>query len=311
MAGRDIRRLVAVASLRSSQEKVLTGRRLLAGMAAVPESEVVMVDDREGLGAYLAADAPLPVRLIEEGHAEGAGRTVEWVARLEQAGISVLVAVGGDGTQRLVASARPRVPLIPVAGGTNNVACWLGDETAAGLAAARYAQQGMPLEDVGRRHKWIRLQVGAVEEVALIDLAWVRRAYTGALAVWEPEAVAALLLTTADATRPGLSNIGGQLEALSAEEDAALWLELGEAGQGREVAAILAPGLMARFAVRRRERIPLGAWVEQVAEADMTLALDGERELVVASGARVRVAVERSGLWVLDPARVLTWAAPA
>lgn len=298
--------MVAAAGLHSTADKLLAARRLLAGMAAVEDTEVWMVDDREGLAAYLAAEVGPWLHRVPEGQAEGSARTPEWTRRLEDVGVSVLVAVGGDGTQRLVAQARPQVPVLPVAGGTNNVACWVGDETAAGMAAARYAAGGLRLSDVARRVKWIRVE-GEVEapEVALVDLAWVRRSFTGARAVWEPEAVGALVLAQADPARPGLSNLGGHLCPVGPGIDGGLFVACAEPGRGQPVPTILAPGLVRPVWVERWEPLALGAVRELRESEGGTLALDGERWVVLPQGAAVWVRVEREGPWFLEPERVL------
>ena len=46
MAGRDIRRLVAYASLQSQPEKAQAARRIAAGLAAVPGVALLVPEDR-------------------------------------------------------------------------------------------------------------------------------------------------------------------------------------------------------------------------------------------------------------------------
>lgn len=98
MAGRDIRRLVAAASLQSAPEKMLVVRRLFSGMSGIPDTEVMMIDDYEGFGRYALHELNdlLPVKLIagEKEPSNGAS-TIDWAKRLEQAGARVIVSVGG------------------------------------------------------------------------------------------------------------------------------------------------------------------------------------------------------------------------
>lgn len=310
MAGRDIRRLVAAASLQSAPEKMLTARRLMAGMAAVAGTEVVMVNDYEGFGRYALHELGdlLPVRLVEADREPSNGAsTTSWARRLEDAGARVIVSVGGDGTQRNVAQASLAVPVLPVAGGTNNVACWTGDQTAAGYAAALYAARGDDPLVVGRQAKMIHVQLeSGHEEVALIDAALVRQTYTGALAVWRAEDVEQLLLSIADPVRPGLSNVGGFFQPVYADDDAALRLALAGEGAGRQpVLAVMAPGLIVPFYVDSSERVALGAQVPWSRAEGGSVALDGERTVVLRPGEPVYLRVERDGPFVLEPRRIL------
>ncbi|AUW95044.1 ATP-NAD kinase [Sulfobacillus thermotolerans] len=310
MAGRDIRRLVAAASLQSAPEKMLTARRLLSGMAAVPDTEVVMVNDYEGFGRYALHELGelLPVRLVaaEKEPSNGAS-TTDWARRLQDEGARVVVSVGGDGTQRNVAQAGLRIPMLPIAGGTNNVACWTGDQTAAGFAAALYAVRGDDPLLVGRQAKLIHVQLdNGHEELALIDAALVRQTYTGALAVWRPEDVEQLFLSMADPVRPGLSNVGGFFQPTYADDDVALHLTLGDETMGqRPVLAVMAPGLVVPFYVKASATVDLNSPVVWSRPQGGSVALDGERTVVLRPDEPVSLRVERDGPFVLDPQKIL------
>ena len=56
------------------------------------------------------------------------------------AGVSCLITLGGDGTNRLVAGASGQVPLMPISTGTNNVFPTMVEGTLAGLAAGLVAR---------------------------------------------------------------------------------------------------------------------------------------------------------------------------
>jgi hypothetical protein len=303
MAGRDIRRLVALAPMASAPEKVLRVRRVVAGIEAVG-ARALVADDGHGIAreAAFAARGRVDLLAVPPGE-DGPEATRAAVAALTGAGVAVLVALGGDGTQRAVARAAPSVPVLPLAGGTNNVACWTGDETAAGIAAGLVALGAVPAGEVGRPAKV--LVVGTEdgeEDLALVDVALVRTAHVGALAVWEAQAVQSLVLAVADPTRPGLSNVGGFVAPLTAADDTVLVLDL---DQGPRFPGVLAPGAVGWFAVRGYRRVPLGVPVCLRSERAATVALDGERTRTVHPGEMVRVRGERRGPVVLDPEAVL------
>lgn len=314
MAGRDIRRLVAFASLQSTPEKLQVVRRILSGIAVfAKEVEVLMPQDYEGLAHILQDEAQrlfgLSVELV--GGMSGpssADTTVRWARELVDAGADLLITIGGDGTQRNVAQAQPKVPVLPVAGGTNNVACWVGDQTIAGFAAGSYVTHPDRYQEQLFVSKVLHLKRGqgaqAVEDLALIDVALVRQTFTGALAVWNPEDVLQLWLAVADPVRPGLSNLGGQVSPVAPDEDAITWVQV---GTGERVAyGALAPGMMAQFLVDRHQKIPLNQEILIEAPANGgSLALDGERTLVLSPRETVSLVARRDGPRYLFPERIL------
>ncbi len=308
MAGRDIRRLVAHASLTSATDKLLAARRILSGVTAVPGVGVLMVDDWEGIGRGLGEEHPELVELVaHEKTPPGPGqRTTGWVRSLEHAGARAILVVGGDGTQRNAAEADPKVPLLAVAGGTNNVACWLGEETVAGYAAAWWAACRLPLAATATQAKLLHVHPQRESEhVALIDVALVRQRVTGALAVWEARDVVALVLAVADPVRPGLSNLGGMMDPVSSMDDFGLVLTVEPGDESAlAVASVLAPGLMGFFQVKSSGRVQFGESVAWAPEQGGTLALDGERTIVLAPRERVQVTLRRDGPWFLDPERI-------
>lgn len=302
MAGRDIRRLVALAPMASAPEKVLRLRRVVAGLVAAG-ARALVAEDGQGIAREAASAARGAVAVVATGGVEeGAEATRRAAAALVAEGAAVVVAVGGDGTQRAVARAGLPVPVLPLAGGTNNVACWTGDETAAGLAAGLVAVGAVAPERVTRPAKVLRVTLPHGEDLALVDVALVRAAYVGALAVWDAGAVRALVLAVADPTRPGLSNVGGFVAPLGGDEDAVLVLDLGD---GPVFPGVLAPGAVGRFGVRAHRRLPLGRPVLLEADTAATLALDGERSWTVRPGETVRVVGDRTGPPVLDPRAAL------
>lgn len=305
MAGRDIRRLVAYASLQSGPEKALTARRILAGVLAVPGIDVLVPDDEGGFFAWLVSELgrDMPISLIPSPLGEPDSTTV-WVQRLIEAGAEALIVVGGDGTQRNAAQAHPSVPILPVAGGTNNVACYLGDQTAGGYACARYLTDHWDPKESGNRAKVLHIALSnGAEELALIDVALTRQTYTGAMAVWRSEDVDTLVLTRADTLRPGLSSVGGFLHPVDFLDDFGLAIRIGP--QGSWTPAILAPGLMSGFLVEEVSPLDLGQSLELAARSGGTLALDGERTVVLSPNESVLVTLERDGPWILDPQKIL------
>jgi len=286
-AGRDIRRLVAGASLMPNHEKTAVCRRVLEGLAAVGAGHVWVLDDGVGIVAGALGRLPrglsvdfLPVEL--EGTAEDSTRAA---GLLCDRGVGAIVAVGGDGTSRAIARSCRDVPLVAVSTGTNNVFPTLIEGTIAGMATGLVAAGAVPLEAVARRAKRIEVNTGGDEDIALIDAAICSDPFVGSRAIWDPNRVRAVVLSRAEPWAVGLSSIGGRLRPLTATDPYGLYVEL---GSGPGVLAPVAPGKVVEVPVADWRILELGEEVE-LAGIEGTIALDGERELMLRGPARARV----------------------
>jgi predicted polyphosphate/ATP-dependent NAD kinase len=310
-AGRDIRRLVGAASIMPHHEKAAILRRVLRGLEAAGVQHVRYLPDGAGIVAA-AADVP-GLRLRLEGlpiRPQGfAGDSIEAARLLASGGAGAIVTLGGDGTNRAVAIACGRVPLVAISTGTNNVFPSLVEGTVAGFAAGLVATGAVPADEVAPAAKWVEVSVGGARDVALVDVAACRDAFRGAAAIWDPARVRALVLSRAEPWAVGLSSIGGRLRPLAADEPRGLYVELGEAGAGDPtVRAVLAPGLIADVPVRAYRLLAPGEEVVLPGEGGI-VALDGERELPCRGPVTARVTA--GGPRVVDVRRVMTMAAGA
>lgn len=278
-AGRDIRRLTAHASIVPNHEKAAVVRRVLHGLAAAGVDLVMYLADNAGIvdAAVGGATPPVPMDALPHRAHGLASDSTDAARLLATAGVGAIVTLGGDGTNRAVAAGCGDVPLVAISTGTNNVVPTMVDGTVAGLAAGLVAGGAVAAEQVAPRTKRVEVTAGEATDFALIDAAACVDAFVGARAVWDPGRVRALVLTRAAPWSVGLSAIGGQLDPLGPDEPAALYVEL---GPGHEVMATIAPGVVAKVAVAGWRRLELGEPVSVGAGA-RTLALDGERELVV------------------------------
>jgi predicted polyphosphate/ATP-dependent NAD kinase len=295
-AGRDIRRLTARASVVPNHEKASIVRRVLHGLAAAGVDTVVYLADNAGIVAA-AVDGgrpPLAMDALDLRAHGWASDSTEAARRLAAAGVGAIVTLGGDGTNRAVAAACGDVPLVAISTGTNNVFPTMVDGTVAGLAAGLVATGTVAADRVTRRVKRVDVQAAGTADFALIDAAACTDPFVGTRAIWDAGRVRALVLTRAEPWSVGLSAIGGGLRPLGPDEPVGLYVELGD---GPEVVAAVAPGLVVRVPVRRWRLLELDEPVAFAAGA-RTVALDGERELAPDGGATA--AVTRNGPRLVD-----------
>lgn len=286
-AGRDIRRLVGLASVVPNHEKAAIVRRVLAGLAAAGVTEVGYLPDPAGI-VVSALDSSTseihatPLQMTIEGTAEDSLQAARLLVAL---GARAIVTLGGDGTNRAVAGGCGEVPLVPISTGTNNVLPTMIDGTVAGVAAGLVATGRVGTARVCTRTKVVNIATDGGLDFALVDAAVCTDRFVGARAIWDPSRVRALVFARTDPWAVGLSSIGGQLLSLAADEPAGLYVEI---GSGPCVRAVLAPGVVVEVPVRHHRRLLLDEIVELPTAG--TIALDGEREIPINGSARAWVA---------------------
>ena len=298
-AGRDIRRLVAHASVFSANEKVRIVRRLLLALDAAGVERVCYMPDPSHLVPRAARDLALRLRLDPLcGAFRGvASDTTIAAQRMAEQGAACLVSLGGDGTNRAIALGTTAVPLIPLSTGTNNVFPSARESTVAGLAAAAIATGRVDASAVAPRSKLIEVGLPGGQELALIDVAVLAGSIVGSRAIWDPATLREIVLTRADPAAVGLAAIGGAITSIGPSDDAGLHLRIGGGG-ARTVRVALAPGLLRAVSIDGVRRLDIAAIVPVTGPA--LLAFDGEREVFLADGQTAELRLTRAGPPVVD-----------
>ena len=309
-SGKDVRRLVARASVFDNQQKQAIVGRALTGILAAAQGNcrIAYLDDQHGIvrGALEEAGRNLEAVPVAGAGTSSALDTVRAAACFESLGCRVVLTLGGDGNNRAVAVGWPMAPLIPISTGTNNVFPVLMEGTVAGAAAGLIGSGRIELDQVAAQAKLIRVQIdGEADDLALIDAVLSSERFVGAKALLAPEHLRAALLTRANPAGVGITALGGLLQPVDGAEDCGLHLTLSSDGQALN--APLAPGYYCRVGISGCRRIPLGEVIRL--EGPGVLAFDGERERVLMPGQRVHLSIERAGPRVVDVLRVMHLAA--
>ena len=121
------------------------------------------------------------------------------------AGVDCIITLGGDGTNRAVATECGGVPLVPISTGTNNVFPSMLEGTIAGMAAGVVATGAADLNSATTRHSRLEVHVdGQYRDMALVDVAVSTERFVGARAIWDMSTLHQLFLTRASVTSIGL-----------------------------------------------------------------------------------------------------------
>lgn len=301
MSGRDVRRLAARATNMTHEAKRDIVARVAAGADAVGVKRICVTAEPFRIASLALSLMPLAARVqvLRTPLAHNAADTEAAIAAFRAEGIEHVVSLGGDGTNRAIARCAPDITLIPLSTGTNNVFPTQAEPTIAGMVAG-LAARGQ-LRGAARRCKRLHVRFSdGVTDVGLVDAALLAGDFVGNFLPFNANKLRRLLLTRAEPDAIGMSPIGGLIEAVEAEDDAGLLVEM---GAGRTVTAPLSPGYFERVEVSGVTRIPFDTPV--AFQGDGVLALDGDRDHWLKPGRGATVSVRRDGPWVIDVAAAM------
>jgi hypothetical protein len=313
-SGKDIRRLVSFATVIDNNEKVNIVKRIILAAQALGVDEVCFMPDTYQMG-YTAEHQLRQVENLEarvavldmfvEASAEDSTKAAEI---MEEHGVGCICVLGGDGTSRAVAKGVHEVPIIPLSTGTNNVYPRMLEGTVAGMAAAAIAQLPNPrsacIHDK-RIEVWLN---GEFCDLALIDAVISDDTYVGSRAIWNPDAIRRIVVTRCHPASIGFSNVAGNVTIIKDSDEGGFSLCLAKAG--RKVRAAIAAGVLTDVQVTDERRLQDGEWLDIEAGQPGMIALDGEREVKVRAGDRLRFRICRNGPWRVLPELAITMAIP-
>lgn len=286
-SGKDIRRLVAYGSVFDNREKINIVRRVLTGLNALgvervmymPEYFGIVSQAVERLGLDLALE-PLDMPVLNSDR-----DSLNAASLMRESGVSCIITLGGDGTNRVVAKGCGQIPLVAISTGTNNVFPGLVEGTVAGMAAA-LAARGLVEPEISLKKRpqlELRRKKDGKRDIALIDAAVYECLFTASRAIWDPSQLSRLVVAWVSPTGIGLSSLAGYCwpQGPDQADGRALLLELGEGGT--PVLAPVAPGLIVPVPVK--DIRVLGPGEEVIfAGHSCVIAVDGEREVEVGRG---------------------------
>jgi len=302
-SGKDIRRLVAYASIMDNNEKTNQLRRIIMGIDATGVDQILIMPDYYGLGQraldgigrrklnvkVCVMDMPITYT------SEDSTRAAELMGEQD---VGCIVTLGGDGTNRDVAKKSGDIPLVPVSTGTNNVFPVMVEATTAGLAAGIVARKLVDDRDIIKTHKRLAvIRKGREIDMALIDAVVLNQLFVGARAIWELPEVRQIICTRAEPTNMGLTAIGGNLCPVGPDDARGMYLRLGN-GHLKVRAAVL-PGVVSEVGIAEWKLLEPGDEV-MVKHKPSVIALDGEREVTVRDTDQIKIRLQSDGPRVVD-----------
>lgn len=309
-SGKDIRRLAGKASVFDNREKLAIVRRAVIGAIAAGARRFVYMSDSHGIVKQAIAETTIPrgVRFeaLPSSGTASAMDTIVAAEQMAQKDCAVVLVLGGDGTNRAFVRGWRDATLVSLSTGTNNVFPVMAEATVAGMALGLIAADKVASRLVATQAKVIDVVIEAEEQdIALIDAVITRDAFIGAKALLDPSQLKEALLCRAEPAAVGITSLGGLVRPVSDKDDFGLHLTFTKGG--RQLLAPIGPGMFAKVEIGKTRLVKFDQAVK--AQGPSVIALDGERERVIAPGQRIEMRISRRGPWVVDLAATLQRAA--
>ena len=310
-AGKDIRRLVSQSRLISNQEKINILARVINGLSASGVTKILGMPDSGQLlrSAVQLSNTDVEISYLDMPILNTEIDTVNSANLMAKQGAKVLVTLGGDGTNRAVALGTCEIPLMPLSTGTNNVFPTMIEGTLAGMAAGCVASNRVSNKLCTYKSKKLIVEKNGVKcDVALVDVAISSERFVGSRAIWNISSVRELYLAIASPYSIGLSSIGGLIDPISTTDEIGLHIRLSDDYQDRYVVAPVIPGELEQVHIKYVNRIKLFETLH-VQQKPCTIALDGERSIIVRIEDTARLTLTKEGPPVINAEAALQMAA--
>ncbi len=282
-SGRDIRRLVAHASVFDNEEKVNIVERLIStwdkmGLESVfymPDSYGIVEKASDRIRNLGVKTQPLEMLLnFTEEDSVNAGK-------LLQGKVDVIIVIGGDGTHRAVIKGLDLVdptPVIGISTGTNNVFPSMVEATTAALSSWALASRIVKKEEATKREKILYLSWQNGNDVALIDIVFAKENFIGSRALWDPQTIKGIFSSRAEPQSIGFSSLPGFLMPSGKDDPFGSFALIDSIGD--KFIFPIAPGKLVEASVSQYGELYAGKpFVYHFNNG--TIALDGEREIEV------------------------------
>jgi predicted polyphosphate/ATP-dependent NAD kinase len=315
-AGKDIRRLVAHATVIDNNEKVDIVKRIILASQSFGIERVYIMADAFYIGYKVIESLETikklkcDVEVINDHVTYSLEDTIKATQLLEEKNVDCILSLGGDGTNRAIAKVIGDTPLLPISTGTNNVYPEMVEGTIAGIVAAIVSKNIIHKDEFCSKDKIIEIyKNNQLIDIALIDVVISKEQFIGAKAIWNLSNISDIIVSRANPWSIGFSSIAGYIKTVNKEDNFGLYLDLKENNtMKKEVIAPVAPGILEKIQVSEIKKLNIDEEFPYQVKVPGTLALDGEREIEIKKGDNITFKITRNGPCRVDVKKALEWA---
>lgn len=311
-SGKDIRRLVAYATVIDNNEKVNIVKRIVLAAQAVGVSQISIMPDSFRIGysvieaLELADKLTAKIRVLEMAVTNSAADTTAAARLMEEGGARCIIVLGGDGTSRAAAKGLSHTPILPISTGTNNVYPDMTEGTIAGLAGAVVVRAEDTFSCCLQDKRIELYQDGKLVDIALVDAVISADTFTGARAIWHTRDIRLVLAARAHPANIGFSSFIAAFETVLPADN--YGMVTGPDPAGEAVVIPISAGVVEPVRIKPPMLLPVGEDYEYEAAEDCMVALDGEREVALKCGERITFRITRRGPLRVDVKRAMAFA---
>jgi len=315
-AGKDIRRLVAHATVIDNNEKVDIVKRIILASQSFGIERVYIMADAFYIGYKVIESLKTikklkcDVEIINDHVTYSLEDTIKATQLLEEKNVDCILSLGGDGTNRAIARVIGDTPLLPISTGTNNVYPEMVEGTIAGIVAAIVSKNIIHKDEFCFKDKIIEIyKNNQLIDIALIDVVISKEQFIGAKAIWNLSSISDIIVSRANPWSIGFSSIAGYIKTVNREDNFGLYLDLKKNNAiKKKVIAPVAPGILEKIQVSEIKKLSIDEEFPYQVEVSGTLALDGEREIEIKKGDNITFKITRNGPCRVDLKKALEWA---
>lgn len=308
-SGKDIRRLVAYATVIDNNEKVNIVKRIVLAAQAAGVEQIDIMPDSFRIGYSVIETLRLEkklfanLRVLEMAVTNSAADTTAAAGIFQQEGAGCVIVLGGDGTSRAAAKALKKTPLLPISTGTNNVYPSMTEGTIAGLAAFVAANPDYTSACCQKDKRIELYKNGTLIDIALVDAVISLDAFSGSRAIWNTDNIRLVVAARAHPAGIGFSSFISAYHTVRLEDDFGM-----AARPDSDAAAALIPisaGVVEAVKIHKPRRLALDEPYSYTALSDCMVALDGEREFSLKKGEEIEFRITRNGPIRVDVNRAM------
>lgn len=309
-SGKDIRRATTRAANVGNVEKRQKVIRIIEAMKQFNIEKVYLMHDSYDLNASIAGtinnekDSSIRVELVSPYLTDEPEDTIRAVEIMKGKSINCIIALGGDGTCRLIAKTDINVPLIPLSTGTNNVYPEFWEGSTVGVAASYIAKHGAN-SNMGLQSKRIEVYINnKFVDISLVDAAVTKVDYIGTKAIFGTDELDEVIVSRCAPELIGLSALIGGIKVSEEADDFGYRMKLCDHG-GCSAFSSMNSGELIKVTYSELEKMDLGAEYTCCPDHDGTIALDGERTLMFNKGDEIKFVITRKGPFKADVKKTL------
>ncbi|SKC65348.1 ATP-NAD kinase family protein [Maledivibacter halophilus] len=309
-SGKDIRRLVSHATVVDNNEKVNIVERIALAAQKCGVTKVYIMPDTYQIGYKVkdnlitSGELDIDIEVLKMKFRGNQLDTINAAEIMGEIKVGCIVALGGDGTCRLVAKGIKDIPFIGLSTGTNNVYPKMIEGTVAGMAAAVAASKKYNIKDICKRDKRIEIyKNNKLIDIALVDVVLSKNIFIGAKAIWNSRDILKIMVTRGHPASIGFSSLVGCKKIVKEEDDFGICIDLTQ--DKYKIKAPIAAGLVEEITLGEPEIIEIDKEYKYVLENQGIIALDGEREVAFNKGDEFTFKITRNGPFHVDIIKTL------